>query len=152
MAKKDAVPAGFVLEPVETSLGSGDDEFTYTVEYLKGQNLNAWQEYYASQGLDADEVITGILNASQKQGATQGPKGKVRQALAKGEGVDEAVEDAQKVARVYVQGAPRTRTGGYTKKKAHNMGEEIARREAEAGRKLTDAELGKVYAEFTNQS
>lgn len=77
----------------------------------------------------AQQAVLGVINAAQKQGALQGGKEMVREAVQDPpEGVDpvEAAEAAvakhQERAAKYVIGAPRGGRGGVTKTKARELG------------------------------
>lgn len=150
MASTTEVPAGFRLESDTTEVSG----LEYAIEYLQGQNLDAWIEYYESKGHDPDSVITGILNAANKQGASQAPKSSIRSAMtaddATEESIAEAVAKAQEYTRTHVIGAPRQRTGGMTKKATAEAGLEIARRAEALGRAPTPEELQDWYVELYN--
>ena len=108
-------------------------------------------EIEAPQG--ALEAVLGVVNAAQEQGAKQGGKEMIRDAIEKAGAdedydgdpfehpqVQEAVEKHQKRAAEYVIGAPRGETGGLTKTKAREIGARLRDR-------LGDEELLKLAAE-----
>ena len=142
---QDLTEFGFRMERDETT-ASG---ITYPVEFAQADDLEVYRSYWAEQGHNPDEVLLGIVNAAQKQGATQGPKQSIRDAQNDPEGdVDAAVQTAQETTASYVIGAPRQRTGGITKKVQHEMGEEITRRVVEKGEALTKDELAAIMDEY----
>ena len=132
---------------VET--GAGPD-FKYPVTFQQFDSHSEAVEHYTGLGQNAEEVILGILNAAQKQAQTQGQKEAVRKALKSGDkgALKEAITDHQKAAAVNIIGAPRTDTGGVTKKKAGEMGVELARKAAEKGEQLSGEEMAAVMAEY----
>jgi hypothetical protein len=83
----------------------------YEVPANQFESMSEAQEYWESQGENADEVNLGIINAAGLQNAKQGDKTAVRAALAKfGEDSPEfeaAVESHRKTADAYVIGKPR---------------------------------------------
>jgi hypothetical protein len=126
-----------------TSIGSGEDKFTYDVKFLKFAN----QEEYAAALLeknpdaDVDKAITEILNAAQEQGAKQTKKGDVREALKSGdeEKVAEAVKAHQEWAETYViSGATRGRIAGVTKTAAGDVGKALLEADPDQLKALAD--------------
>jgi len=101
----------------------------------------------APQG--AKETANGRLNAAQKQAATQGGKGSIREAMTRDlkdgedrqEIVDEAVEAHKVSVEKIIQGAPRGSAGGITKTKAANLGKALKE-------KLGDEALAAMAAEY----
>lgn len=88
---------------------AGEAEFE--VSYNVFESLQEAFDYWETEGENPDEVALGIINASMKQNATQGPKGAIRKAYAE-HGPDsaefaEAVEKAQAYSDGYVIGKPR---------------------------------------------
>lgn len=124
-------------------------EFEYPVTFQQFDSHGEMVEYYTNLGENAKDVILGIVNAAQKQGQTQGQKQGVRVALKEGDKgkLKAAIADHQKAAAVNVIGAPRTDTGGVTKKKAGEMGVELARKQAEKGEPLSSEEVTAIMAE-----
>lgn len=114
----------------DTSIGSGDDKFTYT---LKFRRFADQKEYGAAlleknPNADVDKAITEIINAAQEQGAKQTKKGEVREALKTGDEkkIKEAVQSHVKWAADYViSGATRGRIAGVTKTAAGEVGKKL---------------------------
>lgn len=131
---------------VQTKAG----EFEYPVTFLQFDSHDEMVEYYTNLGENAKDVILGIVNASQKQGQTQGQKQGVRVALKEGDKgkLKVAIADHQKAAATNVIGAPRTDTGGVTKKKAGEMGVELARKATAKGEPLNGEETAAIMAEY----
>lgn len=160
MANEQKVPDGFVLKEGTTTA----DGVTYPVEYLQAENLEAILAYYEEAGEDAADVILGIWNSANKQGATQSPKTPLRKVLdeASGEGHDvsdydhamevpevaEAMAEAQNSTRTHIIGAPRGATSGPTKKSQHDFGEAVTTAMREKGGPLTQKELDELAQEM----
>lgn len=108
------LPAGFTLKTVPTKVG----DFSYDCEVPQVDSLanllNAYRELEPDR--NPEEILVERFNAANLQGATQGPKAAVREALEKhgadSEEVAEAVRKAQDSARVFITGAPRAGGGG----------------------------------------
>lgn len=131
--------------PVSTKAG----DHQYNVEVRQFDSLDEYREAAKERGENADEALLGILNAAQKQGATQGGKQAVRDALETGDedAIQKAIAGHQKAAREYIIGAPRgTRNGtGVTKKAQHQFGEAVvAAMMKKGGKPLTQAELTEI--------
>lgn len=129
-----------------TSIGSGDDKFTYPVSFLKFANAAEYGEALLEKNPDADvdKAITEIINASQEQGAKQTKKGEVREALKTGdeEKIDEAVKGHQEWSQTYViSGATRGRIAGVTKTAAGDVGKALLEADPEQLKELA-AQLG----------
>ena len=126
-----------------TSIGSGEDKFTYEVEFLKFANP---QEYAAAlleinPDADVDSAITEIINAAQEQGAKQTKKGDVREALKTGDEakVAEAVGAHQTWSKTYViSGATRGRIAGVTKTAAGDVGKALLEADPDQLKALAD--------------
>lgn len=113
-----------------TSIGSGDDKFTYPVSFLKFGSPAEYGEALLEKNPDADvdKAIIEIINASQEQGAKQTKKGEVREALKSGdeEKIEEAVKAHQEWSQTYViSGATRGRIAGVTKTAAGEVGKKL---------------------------
>lgn len=160
MSNGNEVPAGFRLES-DTTKVSGHE---YGVEFLQAESLEAILDYYEEQGLNPEETVRDIWNAANKQGATQGPKGSVRDALksetyTRGSGdeaesftgdqaVSEAVSDAQNSTRTHIIGAPRGSQSGPTKKQQAEFGQAVSKAMAEKGDTLSKEELQDLREEY----
>lgn len=132
---------------ITVSTKAGDH--LYNVEVRQFESLDEYREAAKERGENADEALLGILNAAQKQGATQGGKQAVREALETGDedAIRKAIAGHQKAAREYIIGAPRgTRNGtGVTKKAQHQFGEAVvAAMMRKGGKPLTQAELTEI--------
>lgn len=108
-----------------------DAETTYEVEVPQFESLAEAKALWEEDGQNGDDVLLSILNAYQKQGATQGTKDPVRQAIREhGADSDEAqaaIAEAQENVRNFRVGAARggTLAGGTTKTEARKRGEAI---------------------------
>lgn len=147
MARTNEVPAGFTLATYETEAAG----VKYPVQYLQAESVDAYRAAWEAQGLNPDEVLLGIVNAAQKQGATQGNKTQVRDAVESGEQaeIDAAVAAHQESTAGYLIGAPRGGSrGGPTKKAKAALGEKIAEFVQEHGAMPTKAQLEELGREF----
>lgn len=128
MTDRKTPPTGFITKTVDTE-ASG---VKYSVDVLQAESLQAWLDFYAEQGKNAEEVINKILNADNEQGGKQTGKEAVRKVIAEhGPDSDEAkaaITTHQDNARQFIQGAPR---GGGGKK--HESGLTQKQREAFGG-------------------
>jgi hypothetical protein len=165
MSNEREVPEGFKLETVETAAGG----HKYEVQVLQStgeglepesrevaSSLLAWFKVYEDEGKDPNEVISSILNAGNKQGASQGRKAEVLAAV-KGDKdalpIEEAVEVHQKAARMFIQGAPRGGGGkrhesGLTAKDRAKLGDAMALEMAKTGSYPTKARMDEICKEL----
>lgn len=151
-AKNQELPGRLVA----TTTKAGD--FEYTVEYRVFDSAEEYAEAAKIRGEDPAEAIKGLINSAQKQGATQGPKGGVREALEaeydseeeRDAAIDAAVEKAAAAGARYIVGAPTgTRsTGGITKKAQDAFGRAFTAAMAEKGGMLTQAETEALAKEM----
>lgn len=157
---------GFALETFETKTGG----HVYEVEVLQatGEGLEpeerilsgpmlAWYLAYEAEGKDPNEVIAAILNASQAQGGKQGQKSQVLAAVqgkpygkdGEVQSVEEAEEGHRKVARIFLQGAPRGGGGarhesGLTAKMRQQLGDAVSLEMAKTGAPPTKARMDEI--------
>lgn len=134
-------------ETVSTKAADHEYEVTYQVF----ESLDEARGFWSDQGENPDEVLLGILNASQAQNAKQNGKEEVRKALKTGdeEALQAAVAAHQKGALEYLIGAPRS-TGPIKKKDATVMGTELAKKAAQAGGvdELDEDEMREILKQF----
>ena len=126
-----------------TSIGSGDDKFTYNVKFLKFATVEEFKAQLLEKNpdADADKAIVEIINAAQEQGAKQTKKGDVREALASGDEkkIAEAVKAHQKWAEGYViSGATRGRIAGVTRTAAGEVGKKLLEADPDQLKALAD--------------
>lgn len=138
--------------PKFTTVSTKAGDFEYSIEYREFESIEEYREAAEERGENPDEAVLGLINAAQKQGATQGQKALVRDAL-EGEdqdAVEQAVNKHQAAAREYIVGAPRgTRTtGGNTKKKQREFGERVTAAMVEKGAPLSQSELAELAEEL----
>lgn len=146
--------AGFTFKTVATS-ASGRE---YEVEVPQAETWRTYYDFWKAQGQNPDDVLTKILNSDNEQGAKQGDKAQVRDAIAKGdaEQIEEAIESHQKSARTFVQGAPRGGGGarhssGLTAKQRSKLGTrlaEVTQEKARQGKAPTQDDINAIYAEL----
>ena len=138
--------------PKFTTVSTKAGDFEYPIEYREFESLDEYREAAEERGENPDEAILGLINAAQKQGATQGQKQAVRDALEADDedALEQAVSKHQASAREYIVGAPRgTRTtGGNTKKKQREFGERVTQAMVEKGGALTQQELDELREEL----
>lgn len=126
-----------------TSIGSGDDKFTYDVEFLRFGTTDEYKQALLEENpeADADQAVVDIINAAQEQGAKQTKKGDVRDALKSGDekAVAKAVKAHQDWAKTYViSGATRGRIAGVTKTAAGKVGKKLLEADPEQLKALAD--------------
>ena len=130
------------LTKVETSVGKGEGAYTYTVEC---QRFTSLEDYYSSLPADKDgaQCALEISNAQNEQGAKQGKKEAVRDAIAKGDdkATKEAVKAHKEWAAGYVISGSTGRVGGITKTKAGEVGKALLNTDPEKLKAIA-AELG----------
>ena len=148
--------AGFTVKTVETS-ASGRE---YSVEVPQAESWRVYYDYWKSQGQNPDEVLTKILNSDNEQGAKQGDKGPVRDAIgaddATEESIAKAIADHQSSAQTFILGAPRGGGGarhssGLTAKERASLGTKLAEvtaQRAAEGKRPTQADLDSIYEEL----
>lgn len=146
--------AGFTFKTVTTS-ASGRE---YAVEVPQAESWQTYYDFWKSQGQNPDEVLTKILNSDNEQGAKQGDKAPVREAIKKGdeEQIAAAIESHQKSARTFVQGAPRGGGGarhssGLTAKERSKLGTrlaEVTQEKAREGKAPTQEDINAIYSEL----
>lgn len=143
--KKSEVPAGFALVDGTTKVSG----IEFPCQYLQADDLGAYRAAWEAKGHDPDEVLLGLVNAAQKQNATQSPKEGIRDVLRKDDhtqaDVDEAIGKAQESMRTFITGAPRERVGGMTKTAARTKGEAVLRAQAAKGEALTPEEMFEIW-------
>lgn len=126
-------------------------DYEYEVTYQEFESLDEARAYWAEQGENPDEVLLGILNASQGQNAKQNGKEDVRKALKAGddEKLQEAIASHQKNALEYIIGSPRS-VGPIKKKDATTMGVDLARKASQAGGvdNLDEEEMKAILKQF----
>jgi len=126
-----------------TSIGSGDDKFTYPVKFRKFADEEEYGAALLEKNPDADvsKAVTEIINAAQEQGAKQTKKGDVREALKSGDEkkVAEAVKNHQEWSETYViSGATRGRIAGVTKTAAGDVGKALLEADPEQLKALAE--------------
>lgn len=127
----------------DTSIGSGEDKFTYPVSFLRFANAKEYGKALLEKNADADvdAAITEIINAAQEQGAKQTKKGEVREALKTGdeEKIAAAVKAHQDWSVDYViSGATRGRIAGVTKTAAGEVGKKLLEADPEQLKALAE--------------
>ena len=145
MASKNKAPTGFALTEGTTKVSG----IEFPCEYLQADSMAAYRDAWTEKGHDPDEVCLGIINAAQKQNATQSPKEGIREVLRNPEhgpaDVDAAIAKAQESMRTFITGAPRERVGGMTKTAARTKGEAIQRAREAKGSDLTADEMFEIW-------
>lgn len=135
---------------LETTVGSGDLEVTYTVT---GQNWDTPEEYYESlRGVKPDltdeqceKALMDVVNSQQNQGLMQTKKAPVRDALKETGDVDSpevaaAIADHQEWAPSYViSGGSRGRIAGVTKTAAGEVGKALLEADPEQLKALAES-------------
>jgi len=161
-----SIPDGFTHNPVETT-ASGR---AYKIECLQATSLDVpddfdastlaplypYLAFYAAEGKNGPEIIRDILNAANEQGAKQGPKAPVRDAIDSGKSEEEisaAIVKAQEDAKFFVIGAPRGGGGprhesGLTKKQRENLGTAVAMEMATTGKPPSQKRLEEICGEL----
>lgn len=156
MARNTEAPATPVLPSVVKSIsktiGTEPNAVTYDVSFRQFADYAEIRAVYADE---FEETVLDIVNAAQKQGATQGGTEGIRKALAmpattpeEVEAREKALEDAvtahQKVSLAYVRGKGGENRGGPIKAKdAAALGKEIAKRAA-AGTAISAEDLAEL--------
>lgn len=147
---------------------------SYPVTFKAFDSLEEILERLSREGKDPEETLVQIVNAAQEQGAKQGGKEEIRNAIEehgplavvevendKGETVERvaplddqpeeiraAVQSHQERAEKYVIGAPRGSTGGVTKTKARELGAALREKLGEEGLLALAREQGIDPSEF----
>lgn len=148
---------GFTFKRVETKAGG----VPYEVEVPQAESWETYFEFWKEQGQNPDDVLTKILNAQNEQGAKQGDKQAVRDALEKdggnaGPATEEAIGKHQETARTFVMGAPRGGGGarhatGLTAKQRQALGTrlaEVSQAKSKEGKAPTQADINAIYEEL----
>lgn len=146
------IPEGFKLESETTKVG----DVEYALQYPVATSLDAWRAYWESRGLNFEDTALKYINEIQTQRATQGGKGKVRDAAAdpeKGITLEQAQADAiskhQAQAAKFLLGKPRERAaGGVTKKATADFGARVLQAMSAKGGMLNQAELAEIAKEM----
>lgn len=73
--ERNVEDAGFEIKSFPTSTKG----FRYEAEVPQADSWKLYYEFWKQQGENPDEVLTGILNAQNKQTGTQSPKSEVRE-------------------------------------------------------------------------
>jgi hypothetical protein len=163
MAERTTLPNGFSLKAVETEAAG----HKYTVEVPQAESLQAVLDAYKEAGKNGEEILLAIWNSGNEQGAKQGQKTPVREAVEgpdgeQGEGeekttkeerIQKAVEKHQAAARQFIQGAPRGGGGqkhesGLTKKQREDLGTKIAMEMATTGAMPSRARMEEIAKEL----
>lgn len=138
----------------------------YAVTIQQFESIDEAKAAWREKGLNADDVLLGIVNKAQEQNAMQGPKSgileavsKVREALAKERGIKEsdvptgdilshadvvkAVAAAQETTSKYILGAPRATggTGPVTRKEERETIDALRNKGAE----MSDEDMVRTY-------
>lgn len=153
------LPDGFHLKAVETDAAG----FKYPVEVPQSDSLTAILEAYEKEGKNGEEILRDLWNSGNEQGAKQGPKGPVRDAVAALaadpenpdllKARDEAVVKAQEAARTFIQGAPRGGGGArhpskLTKAQRTELGSKVGMIFATTGKAPTQAQMLEICEEM----
>lgn len=145
---------GFSFKSVETSAGG----VTYKVEVPQVESWRTFYDFWKGQGHNPDEVLTKILNAQNEQGAKQGDKQAVREAIGKddADARKAAIAAHQANARLFVMGAPRGGGGarhstGLTAKQRASLGTkmaEVTQARVREGKSPTAEDINAIYEEL----
>jgi hypothetical protein len=131
---------------VSTSTGQGDAKVNYDITFAKYDSLEEYLNAVRESGReDAEQAALDVINSQQEQGAKQGGKGVVRDAVAAGDAkaIKEAIKKHQEWAPTYVVQAAgaRGRIAGVTRTAAGEVGKKLLEADPDALKKLAD-ELG----------
>lgn len=147
------------MRQVSVTTRAGSHE--YSVTYQEFETLDEVRSTVDG----GEDAILGIINASQRQNALQGPKAEVLKAVkaletatATGDeaeiasaeaALNEAEEAAREATGNYIIGRPRGGTGGKPTKKAQaSLGEAITQYVQDHGKPPSQAEMARIMAEL----